>query len=89
MIATLVETSGSASSLKSPSYRIRLNISPADREDAWDLCRVLIDYRGEEVADCWFAFPTRERWLAAAETLRVRFGCAYFESLESAEVQHD
>lgn len=65
------------------SYRIHLKIAPADREDAWDLCRVAMHYGGVEVSDCCFVFANKERWLVAAEALRFRFGPEYFEAVES------
>lgn len=61
-------------------YRISLRISPADREDAWELCRVATDYGGEEVSQCCFVFPDEERWSIALDTLRLRFGAGYFEA---------
>ena len=67
------------------SYCIRLKVSPAAREDAWELCRVAADYGGVEVQDCCFAFSNEERWLIALEVLRLRFGPEYFEAVDSVE----
>ena len=64
---------------------IRLKISPADREDAWELCRVMLQYGGVEVSDCCFTFANRERWLMAVESLHWQFGPEYFEAVDSAE----
>ena len=71
------------------NYRIRLKISPADREDAWDLFRVALQCGGVEVQDCCFAFATEERWLTALESLRFRFGSEYFEAIEAAETRDE
>jgi hypothetical protein len=68
---------------KARSYYIRLKVSPAAREDAWDLCGVAVRYGGVEVHDCCFAFPNEERWLTALEALRFRFGPEYFEAVDS------
>ena len=65
------------------SHCIHLKVSPAAREDAWDLCRVAIQYGGVEVHDCCFTFANEERWLAALEALRFRFGPEYFEAVDS------
>ena len=70
-------------------YWIGLKIAPADREDAWELCRVAVHYGGVEVDDCCFAFPNEERWLSALDALRLRFGTEYFETVESTEVDPD
>ena len=61
------------------------NVSPAAREDAWDLCRVAVQCGGVEVHDCCFTFANEERWLAASEALRFRFGPEYFEVIDSGE----
>jgi anti-anti-sigma factor len=74
---------------KARRYCIRLNISPAAREDAWDMCRVAVHYGGVEVQDCCFAFPNEERWLSALEALCFRFGPDYFEAVDAAETNHD
>ena len=66
-------------------YCIRLKVSPAAREDAWELCRVATDYGGVEVHDCCFAFPNEEQRLTALEALRFRFGPEYFEAIDSVE----
>ena len=68
---------------KARSYCIRLKVSPAVREDAWDLCGVALQYGGVEVHDCCFVFPNEESWLTALEVLRVRFGPEYFEAVDS------
>ena len=70
---------------KARRYRIRLKISPAAREDAWELCRLALNYGGVEVHDCCFVFPNEERWLTAWEALRFRFGPEYFEAAETEE----
>ncbi len=67
-------------------YCIRLKVSPAAREDAWELCRVAADYGGVEVQDCCFAFPNEEWWLTALEALRFRFGPKYFEAIDSVAI---
>ena len=74
---------------KARSYCIRLKVSPAAREDAWDLCRVAVQCGGVEVHDCCFAFPNEERWLSALEALRFRFGPEYFEAVELLDSHHD
>ena len=61
-------------------YWIHLKICPTAREDAWELCRAAVHFGGVEVHDCCFAFPNEERWLAAMESLRFRFGPEYFEA---------
>ena len=68
---------------KARRYRIRLKISPAAREDAWEICRVALNYGGVEVRDCCFAFSNEERWLSALEALRLRFGPEYFEAIDT------
>ena len=83
MIASLAGKKVPASSSRSRDYCIHLKISPADREDAWELCRVLLHYGGVEVYDCCFAFANKERWLMAAESLRWQFGPEYFEAADS------
>lgn len=72
---------------KARSYCIRLKVSPAAREDAWDLCRVALLYGGVEVHDCCFAFSNQERWLTALEVLRFRFGPEYFEAVDSGSAE--
>ena len=62
---------------------IRLKVSPAAREDAWDLYGVAVRYGGVEVHDCCFVFPNEESWLTALEVLRLRFGPEYFEAVDS------
>ena len=64
---------------------IRLRVSPAAHEDAWDLCSVAVRYGGVEVEDCCFVFPNEESWLTAMEVLRFRFGLEYFEVVDSRE----
>ena len=88
MSVSTVENDTTASSLRPRNYWIRLNIAPAEREDAWDLCRVVLDYGGVEVCDCCFAFTSKERWLVALESLRFRFGPEYFEPVDTATVHH-
>ena len=85
MIASTVARGKLTPRAKARSYCIRLKISPAAREDAWDLCRVAVDYGGVEVYDCCFAFPNEERWLTALEVLRFRFGPEYFEPVDLGE----
>lgn len=63
-------------------YCIHLKISPADREDAWELCRVILQYGGEETCECTFVFVDKERWLAAIDTVRFGFGAEYFEAAD-------
>ena len=70
---------------KARRYRIWLKISPAAREDAWEICRFALNYGGTEVHDCCFAFSNEERWLSALEALRLRFGPEYFEAVDSGE----
>jgi hypothetical protein len=89
MIALQVGSDASRSPLQSRNYWIRLRILPADREDAWDLCRVLLRYGGVEVSDGCFAFASAERWLMASESLRFQFGPEYFEAVEPADAPHD
>ena len=68
---------------KTRRYHIRLRISPAAREDAWEICRVALNYGGVEVRNCCFGFTNEERWLSALEVLRFRFGPEYFEAVHS------
>ena len=85
MIASTVKRDTLTSRSRMGRYCIRLKVSPAAREDAWDLCRVAIDYGGIEVHNCCFAFPNEERWLSALEALRFRFGAEYFDAVDSGE----
>jgi len=84
MIAVPTKKGVSVSSLKTRNYRIHLKIAPGDREDAWELCRVVSHYGGVEVSDGCFAFTSEERWLMASESLRVQFGPEYFVALDAA-----
>ena len=83
MIASTVERDAIASRSRVGRYCIHLKVSPAAREDAWELCRVAADYGGVEVQDCCFAFPNEERWLTALEAIRFRFGSEYCEAIDS------
>jgi hypothetical protein len=85
MIASTVERDVPASRSRLGRYCIRLKVSPAAREDSWELFRVAVHYGGVEVHDCCFAFPSEERWLTALEVLRFRFGPEYFEPVDSGE----
>ena len=85
MIASTVERDALTSRSRVGRYCIRLKVSQAAREDAWDLCRVAVHYGGVEVHDCCFAFPSEERWITALEVLRFRFGPEYFEAVDSGE----
>jgi hypothetical protein len=85
MIATANGRDLLAPRSKAGSYCIRLKISPAAREDAWELCQLALRYGGVEVRDCCFAFSNEERWLTALEVLRFRFGPEYFEPGDSGE----
>jgi hypothetical protein len=85
MIVSTVSRDVLAPRTKARSYCIRLRVSVAAREDAWDLCRVAAHYGGVEVHDCCFAFPNEERWLTALEALRFRFGLEYFEVVDSGK----
>ncbi len=89
MFALKVPRETSTPPAKARRYGIRLRISPADREDAWELCRVTAHYGGVEVEDCFFAFPNEERWLSALEALRFRFGPEYFEPVQSSRSYPD
>ena len=73
---------------KARRYWIGLKISPAEREDAWEMFHVVAHYGGVEVDDCCFSFPTEERWLAALEALRLRCGPEFFEAVESTAAHH-
>jgi hypothetical protein len=88
MVALAVAADVSASS-KTHNYCIHLRISPAEREDTWDLGRLARYYGGVAVSDYYFAFPNEEHWLRASEALRLHFGAAYFEPVELAENWHD
>ncbi len=70
---------------KARRFRIWLKISPVAREDAWEICRVALNYGGVEVHDCCFAFTSEERWLSALEALRFRFGPEYFAAVDTGE----
>jgi hypothetical protein len=85
MIASTVGRGTLASCLRVGRYCIRLKVSKAAREDAWDICRVAVDYGGIEVHDCCFAFPNEEQWLSVVEALRFCFGPEYFEAVDSGE----
>ncbi len=85
MIAMSVERGIPVSSAKPRDYRIHLKISPADREDAWELCRVALHYGGVEVSEGCFDFANKERWLMALESLRWQFGPEYFQASEPVE----
>ena len=85
MISSTNQRDALRRSSKVRKYWIRLRISPAAREDAWDLCGVAVHYGGVEVRDCCFAFPNEERWLTALEVLRFRFGPEYFEAVDLGE----
>ena len=84
MIALSSKRGRPVSFAKPRNYRIHLRISPADREDAWELCRVALHYGGVEVSDCCFAFANAERWRMASEALRLQFGPEYFDAVEPA-----
>jgi hypothetical protein len=85
MIATTVGPGALISRSRTGRFCICLTVGPTAREDAWEMCRVAAHYGGMEVRDCCFAFQTEERWLAALEALRVRFGPEYFEGVELGE----
>ena len=85
MTVSRVSRDVAAAPAKARRYRIRLKISPAAREDAWEICRVALELGGVEVHDCCFAFPNEERWLSASEALRFRFGPEYFEAVDTGE----
>ena len=70
---------------KQRKYCIRLKRAQADREDAWDLCQVVVHYGGVEIYDGCFAFASEERWLATLEVIRSRFGPKYFEPINPEE----
>jgi len=65
-------------------YCIRFKVSAAEREDAWDLCRLAHHYGGVEVCDCCFVFSNEEQRSAASEALRLCFGPEYFEEVDMA-----
>ena len=77
------ETGVPALPAKPHRYWIYLKVSPADREDAWDLCQVMMNYGRVEVSDCRFAFASDEQWRMTAEALCFRFGVKYFEAFAS------
>jgi hypothetical protein len=85
MIASKVGRDALTSRSRVGRYFIRLKVSPAAREDAWELCRVAADYGGVEVHNCCFAFPDEEQWLTALEALRFRFGPEFFEAIDAGE----
>jgi hypothetical protein len=85
MIASTVGRDALTSPSRVGRYFIRLKVSRAAREDAWDLCRVAVQYGGVEVHECCFVFPNKERWLTALEVFRFRFGPEYFEPVDSGE----
>jgi hypothetical protein len=89
MVAMPVRSQWPVSASQPRNYCIHLKISPLNREDAWELCRVLLHYGGVEVSDCCFAFANQERWLMAVESLRWQFGPEYFQALDSTETDHD
>jgi len=78
-----------ASGVKLGKYRIRLKVLAADREDAWDLCRLVRHYGAVEVCDCCFVFANEAQRSAASEALRFRFGPEYFEEVDMAERSGD
>ena len=85
MIASTVGRDALTSHSRVGRYFICLEVSRAAREDAWELCRVAVQYDGVEVHDCCFAFPNEERWRTALEVMRFRFGPEYFEAVDSGE----
>ena len=85
MIASTIATDMLMPRANARRYCIRLKISPAAREDAWEICRVAADYGGVEVQDCCFAFPDEERRLTALEALRFRFGPEHFQAVDPVE----
>ena len=85
MIASTIATDMLMPRANARRYCIRLKISPAAREDAWEICRVAADYGGVEVQDCCFAFPDEERRLTALEALQFRFGPEYFQAVDPVE----
>jgi hypothetical protein len=89
MITSPVGINVPASLSQPRTYFIDLKISPAHREDAWDLCRVALQYGGVEVSDGRFAFADEEQWLMALESLRFHFGPEYFHPVESSEDQNN
>ena len=89
MIASTIARNVLAWRANPGGYCIRLKISPAAREDAWELFRVALHYGGVEVCDCCFAFANEEQYLTALETLRLRFGPEYFEAVEPLESHHE
>ena len=72
---------------KTCTHYIRLKISPAAREDAWEMWQTAVRYGGVEVRDCCFAFQSEDRWLMTWETLRLHFGPEYIDVLESDETR--
>jgi hypothetical protein len=89
MIAANVGSDMLGRSARPGNYCVHLKVSPADREDAWDLCRVAVRYGGVEIHDGCFVFATEERWLAALDAIRFRFGPEYIDYIKSAEGLHD
>jgi hypothetical protein len=71
------------SSLAYHEFCIQLKVSPAEREDAWDICGTMQRLGGVEVRDCCFAFATEQRRQMALESLRRQFGPRYFEALDA------
>jgi hypothetical protein len=83
MIASFAGAETLQSNVRAGRYCIRLHVSPAAREDAWELFRLVAQCGGVEVSDRCFALPDEERWLTAAEMLQFRFGHEFFDIFES------
>lgn len=69
-----------ASPATSSGYSIRLKIPASAREDAWELCRLMVHCGGTEVSDCCFVFASVEQWREASEAVRFQFGMEWFEA---------
>jgi hypothetical protein len=85
MIASIIATDMLMPRANARRYCIRLKISSAAREDAWEICRIATQYGGVEIQNCCFAFPDEERRLTALEVLQFRFGPDYFEVVDRGE----
>ena len=89
MIASPVRSKSPVSFLMPCNYCIHLKVSPAEREDAWELYLVVLRYGGVEVSECCFAFANEQRWLTALESLRCQFGSEYFEVVGATDTHQE
>ena len=86
MVISVTERSVQRSPPIHGDYCIRLKIPASACEDAWEMCQTALYYGGVELRGCCFAFRSEERRMAALESLRLRFGPEYFESVDTSAI---